>query len=214
MNKTNKAAICSGVLLVLGLALLLPPMPGYAGQETMNKKTSMSPVAEETVFKIGAGTDEEEELPQLSEQPSLEAPAEETEEAESLENPENPENPGKPEDTDNPGNPENPENPGNMENQENPENPGNTENPENPDVELPGAIENEAELGEENSLAEDVNRDGQLSVADLAMLAAWLGAGEEHPDWPQLQGADLDGNGIIDDQDLMLLSRAILSATD
>lgn len=203
MNKTNKAAICSGVLLVLGLALLLPPMPGYAGQETMNKKTSMSPIAEETVSMIGTGTDEGEELPQLAEQPSPEAPAEEeTEEAESLENTENPENPGKPEDTDNPGNPENPEN------------PGNTENPENPDVELPGAIENEAELSAENSLAEDVNRDGQLSVADLAMLAAWLGAGEEHPDWPQLQGADLDGNGIIDEQDLMLLSRAILSATD
>ncbi len=192
MNKTNKAAICSGVLLVLGLALLLPPMPGYAGQETMNKKTSMSPVAEETVFRIGAGTDEEEELPQLSEQPSPESPAaeEDTEEAES---PENTGNPGKPEDT---------------------ENPENTGNPENPDAEHPEAIEKEAKLGEENSLAEDVNRDGQLSVADLAMLAAWLGAGEEHPDWPQLQGADLDGNGIIDEHDLMLLSKAILSATD
>jgi len=69
-------------------------------------------------------------------------------------------------------------------------------------------------LADAEALAGDVNADGRLSVADLAIAAASLGADEEHADWPALQVADLDGSGSIDRQDLALLAEAILSAEE
>ncbi|MFD3258140.1 polysaccharide lyase family 8 super-sandwich domain-containing protein [Paenibacillus lentus] len=48
----------------------------------------------------------------------------------------------------------------------------------------------------------DLNGDGKVGVGDLAIAAAHFGKTAESPDWDAVMAADINGNGIIDADDL------------
>lgn len=57
----------------------------------------------------------------------------------------------------------------------------------------------------------DLNGDGQISIGDLAIVAAAYGKRSTDPDWDRYKRADLVVDGVIDIEDLAMLARMILS---
>lgn len=58
-------------------------------------------------------------------------------------------------------------------------------------------------------LVRDLNGDGKLGVGDLAMAAAHFGMTSESPDWNMFMAADINGNGIMDAEDLKWFAEAM-----
>ncbi|MGN7357418.1 beta-N-acetylglucosaminidase domain-containing protein [Paenibacillus sp. SAF-054] len=56
----------------------------------------------------------------------------------------------------------------------------------------------------------DVNKDGKVSIGDLAIVAASYGKNEQSPDWQQVLKADVNGDGMIDLLDLAFIARKIV----
>lgn len=218
MNKRSKAAMYTSAVLALGLVLATSPVLGYAQQEVVGQAgagetrgmtaLAAQKASPEAVTNTALVTEsntapdastgqpapgQESEQGQASESGTVAEPGSSSEGSEAGQ-----------EGTDAGGGPE-----------------SDTEGPEagedEEDVESEEALEEDEAaraLADAEALAGDVNADGRLSVADLAIAAASLGADEEHADWPALQVADLDGSGSIDRQDLALLAEAILAAEE
>ncbi|WP_214627353.1 dockerin type I repeat-containing protein [Paenibacillus agaridevorans] len=64
-----------------------------------------------------------------------------------------------------------------------------------------------------SELEGDVNGDGLLSLADLAVASAWLGVTEDDLEWDAKKVADVTKDGEIDQRDLMFLGELILAST-
>jgi len=56
----------------------------------------------------------------------------------------------------------------------------------------------------------DLNGDGGITVGDLAIAAAFLGKKEGDWDWSEFKKADLNDDGIVDLDDLIILARMII----
>ncbi|WP_128660295.1 dockerin type I repeat-containing protein [Paenibacillus sp. 598K] len=225
MNKRSKAAMYTSAVLALGLVLATSPVLGYAQQEVAGQAgagetsvqagnsarepglvavTNTDPVTESNTAPDAStgqpAPGQDSEQGQASEYGTVAEPGSSSEGSEAGQEGTEPGDEG----TDAGGEPG-----------------SGTEGPEagedEEDVESEEALEEDEAaraLAEAEALAGDVNADGRLSVADLAIAAASLGADEEHADWPALQVADLDDSGSIDRQDLTLLAEAILAAEE
>ncbi|WMT43374.1 DNRLRE domain-containing protein [Paenibacillus sp. D2_2] len=53
-----------------------------------------------------------------------------------------------------------------------------------------------------SKIAGDLNGDGKITVGDLGIAAANFGKDKTSPDWDAVEAADINGNGIIDSDDL------------
>jgi uncharacterized protein YjdB len=53
-----------------------------------------------------------------------------------------------------------------------------------------------------SKIAGDLNGDGKITVGDLGIAAANFGKDKTSPDWDVVEAADMNGNGIIDSDDL------------
>lgn len=58
----------------------------------------------------------------------------------------------------------------------------------------------------------DMNGDDKVSIGDLAFTARYYGATSADPNWHKVRGADFNGNGQIDIQDLAVIARKILDS--
>lgn len=58
-------------------------------------------------------------------------------------------------------------------------------------------------------IPEDVNADGRVSIGDLGFVAAHYGKDSSHPDWGQIKQADINGDGYINLDDLVLVALKI-----
>jgi Beta-galactosidase/beta-glucuronidase len=56
----------------------------------------------------------------------------------------------------------------------------------------------------------DINNDSKISIGDLGILAAAYGKSSEDSDWAKYKQSDLNGDGIIDIEDIAMLARWIL----
>lgn len=59
------------------------------------------------------------------------------------------------------------------------------------------------------SIPGDFNQDNRISVGDLALVAKAYGKTSADADWDTVKGSDLNDDGVIDIQDLVLLARMI-----
>jgi hypothetical protein len=66
-------------------------------------------------------------------------------------------------------------------------------------------------IPEETTLIGDMNKDGMLSVADLALVAVSLGQTAGAVDWSLHELADLNDDGIVDIHDLSILAGQLLN---
>ena len=57
----------------------------------------------------------------------------------------------------------------------------------------------------------DFNSDGRVSVGDLANMAKAYGKTKDSPDWNQFKAYDMNKDGVIDIEDLVILARLILA---
>nr|WP_230192464.1 DNRLRE domain-containing protein [Paenibacillus sp. CECT 9249] len=57
----------------------------------------------------------------------------------------------------------------------------------------------------------DLNGDGKVGVGDLAMAAAHFGKTAASPDWDKVMAADINGNGIIDADDLQWFAETMIA---
>lgn len=62
----------------------------------------------------------------------------------------------------------------------------------------------------EPALSGDVNKDGKVSIGDLAIIAANYGKNAQSADWQQAKRADVNGDGVIDLLDLAFVARKII----
>ena len=60
------------------------------------------------------------------------------------------------------------------------------------------------------SVGGDQNQDHQLTVGDLAIIAKSYGMTSTDPEWDRVKSADLNGDGIIDIEDLVEMAKRIL----
>lgn len=60
--------------------------------------------------------------------------------------------------------------------------------------------------------AEDLNLDGRVSLADLIIVVNAMGFTSASPDWPIYSRADLNGDDLVDAQDLALVALRIMAA--
>ncbi|GAB6990355.1 beta-N-acetylglucosaminidase domain-containing protein [Paenibacillus pini] len=56
----------------------------------------------------------------------------------------------------------------------------------------------------------DINKDGKVSIGDLAIIAANYGKNTQSSDWLQAKKADVNGDGVIDLNDLAFVARKIV----
>ncbi|MBW7453055.1 hypothetical protein K0U00_03250, partial [Paenibacillus sepulcri] len=61
------------------------------------------------------------------------------------------------------------------------------------------------------SLPGDYNHDGKMGVGDLAVTARFYGRTSEQPDWMEAKDYDLNGDGIVNIQDLAEIAAAIFA---
>lgn len=61
----------------------------------------------------------------------------------------------------------------------------------------------------EPGISGDVNKDGKVSIGDLAIIAANYGKDTNSPDWAQAKRADVNKDGVINVEDLALVARKI-----
>lgn len=66
------------------------------------------------------------------------------------------------------------------------------------------------EIAKPTGIPGDMNEDGRVSVGDLAMIAYHYGKTDKSPDWQQAKKADINGDGIVDLEDLVIVARAIV----
>lgn len=59
---------------------------------------------------------------------------------------------------------------------------------------------------------EDLNLDGRVSIADLIIVVNAMGFTSASPDWPIYSRADLNGDDLVDAQDLALVALRIMAA--
>lgn len=57
----------------------------------------------------------------------------------------------------------------------------------------------------------DLNKDGKISIGDLAIAAGMYGKTESDPNWDQYRLADMNNDGVIDIEDLAAIASLILS---
>ncbi|MCQ6562778.1 cohesin domain-containing protein [Paenibacillus mendelii] len=55
----------------------------------------------------------------------------------------------------------------------------------------------------------DLNLDGKVTVGDLAIMSTYFNSNVNSPDWEQAKRADLNHDGVIDLQDMMVLAKKI-----
>jgi len=61
-----------------------------------------------------------------------------------------------------------------------------------------------------SKIAGDLNGDGKITVGDLGIAAANFGKDKTSPDWDVVEAADMNGNGIIDSDDLKWFANQML----
>jgi len=61
----------------------------------------------------------------------------------------------------------------------------------------------------EPGITGDINKDGKVSIGDLAIVAANYGKDASSPDWTEAKRADINKDGVIDLNDLALVARKI-----
>lgn len=57
----------------------------------------------------------------------------------------------------------------------------------------------------------DFNEDERVSIGDLALLASAYGKSKDSPDWDQVSHFDLNGDDVIDIEDLVIMAQMILA---
>lgn len=62
--------------------------------------------------------------------------------------------------------------------------------------------------------SEDVNGDGNISIGDLAIVAAYYGATPSSSEWEQAKKADINGDGMVDIKDLTEIASLIIKQMD
>lgn len=62
---------------------------------------------------------------------------------------------------------------------------------------------------QEPVISGDVNKDGKVSIGDLAIVAANYGKDSNSADWAQAKRADVNKDGVIDLEDLALVARKV-----
>ncbi|WP_340008030.1 cohesin domain-containing protein [Paenibacillus sp. FSL K6-0276] len=61
----------------------------------------------------------------------------------------------------------------------------------------------------EPGITGDINKDGKVSIGDLAIVAANYGKDTSSPDWTEAKRADINKDGVIDLKDFALVARKI-----
>ena len=67
-----------------------------------------------------------------------------------------------------------------------------------------------AQIPSEPTIVEDINKDGKVDIADLALVAYYYGRTNQDPDWEAAQKADIDNSGRVDIDDLAKVANKIL----